>query len=70
MRRKIGVKRRRKRVNATIAHRMFGPDGAASHGGIGQRLLMFLMRHLGEYLEKNNTYAKFCDVFDLYFGQD
>lgn len=50
--RKIGVQRDRKGVNATVTHRMVGPEGAASCSRISQRLLVFLMKHLGEYLGK------------------
>lgn len=52
MSRKIGVKRGRKKVHTTVTDRMVGPDKAASHSRIGQRLLMFLMKFLGEYLGK------------------
>lgn len=39
-------------MNATVMCRMMGPDGVTSCGRIGQRLIMFVIKHLGEYLGK------------------
>lgn len=37
-------------MNTTVTDRVVGPDKAASHSRIGQRMLMFLMEFLGGYL--------------------
>lgn len=50
--RKIAVRRGRNRVNTTVTCRKMGPDGVPSCSRIGQRLFMFLIKHLGEYLGK------------------
>jgi len=39
-------------MNATVTHRMMGPDEETTPNRIGQRLRMFLMKHLGEDLRK------------------
>lgn len=38
--------------HATVTCRMMGPDGVSSCSRIGQRLFMFLMKCLNEYLGK------------------
>lgn len=39
-------------MNATVTCRMMGPDGVSYCSRIGQRLFMFLMKCLDEYLGK------------------